>query len=305
MAVPASVVITSDETPVPVRPRRSRVASRHRARFWVCSAIVLAYVLAAIFGPMLTHFNASLNNVTESLVPPLGHKGQSGFQLLGTDWLGRDMFEEMLQGARTSILIGATTVGIAAVVGTLVGIVAGVRGGVIDGILMRLADVQLAFPSIVMAMLIVGVLGVSILNVVLSLSLASWVVFARVARAEAVRVRALPFVDASRLLGGGTIHIMRSAVLPACVAPVGVYMTVQFAFVVVSEAALSFLGVGVPLSDASWGTTIAGGEQYLATAWWIATFPGLALAILVTCISIIGAELRREIGRESPTQTVR
>jgi len=295
MATELVLATAQQERPAPRRVSAGVLHEGRPMRFWVSSAVVLAYVLAAIFGPLFTHFDASLNNVTQALIPPFGHKGDSGFQVLGTDWLGRDLFQEMLQGARTSMLVGALTVVTSAVVGTVIGVVAGVRGGLLDGFLMRLADVQLTFPSIVMAMLIVGVLGVSVLNVVLSLSLASWVVFARIARAEAVRVRSLPFVDASRLLGGGTVHVMRSAVLPACIGPVGVYMTVQFAYVVVSEAALSFLGVGVPLSDASWGTTINGGEAYLGSAWWIATLPGIALAVLVTCISIVGAELRRDI----------
>lgn len=264
--------------------------------FWISVSVVALYALAAIIGPLITHYDPIATNIGQSFVTPFGHSGHSGFQLLGTDQLGRDLFDEIISGARTSLLIGVVTIAVSVVAGAAIGIVAGVKGGVIDGLLMRIADVQLAFPSIVMALLIVGALGPSVLNVIVSLSLASWVVFARIARAEAVRVRGLPYVDASRLLGAKTFHIMRSAVLPACIRPLSVYMTVQFAFVVVAEASLSFLGVGVPADVPSWGSTIAGGENYLSSAWWITTFPGIVLAILVTALSILGARLGRREG---------
>jgi peptide/nickel transport system permease protein len=274
------------------RPKKRR---RVRVRFVVASVIVAAYVLVAIFGPMFTHFNSNQTNILDRLLPPGGHGLVPGSHLLGTDQLGRDMLGELIQGARISLVIGVATIALSLVLGTVIGLVAGYLGSWVDGVLMRLADVQLAFPSIILAIFIAAALGSSVLNVVIALSLASWVIFARISRAEALSTRNRAYVEASRLLGAGKVRIMRKTILPIALRPLIIYATVQFGFVIVSEAALSFLGVGVPASDASWGTTIANGESYLGSAWWISTLPGIALAVLVVCMSIIGDDLNERL----------
>jgi len=259
---------------------------RVRVRFVVASVIVALYVLVAIFGPFFTHFSMNRTDIVDRLMPP----GTAG-HLLGTDELGRDMVGEMIQGARISLTIGIASIAISLTAGTIVGLAAGYFGSLTDGLLMRLADVQLAFPSIVLAIFISAALGSSVLNVVIALSLASWVIFARIGRAESLSTKNRAYVEASRLLGAGTSRIIGRSILPTALRPLTIYATVQFGFVIVAEASLSFLGVGLPASDASWGTTISDGENYLSQAWWVSALPGIALALLVVCMSIIGDDL--------------
>ena len=273
-------------------PARVRSSWRVRPRLAVAALIVALYVLVAAFGPFFTHFNAIHTDVLARLLPP----GGQGAHWLGTDWLGRDMLAEIIQGARISLVIGVATIALSLIFGTVIGVVAGYFGGWADGTLMRLADIQLAFPSIIMAIFVAAALGSSVLNVIIALTLASWVIFARIARAETLATKHRAYVEASRLLGAGGIRIMGRAILPSALRTLSIYATVQFGFVIVSEAALSFLGVGVPADDASWGTTIAGGEPYLASAWWISTLPGVALALLVVSMSVIGDELNERLG---------
>ena len=270
---------------------RWRLAKRYNIRMYIASGIIAAYVLLAIFGPMITRFSPLDVNITGTLVPPLRRVPGHGTAVLGTDALGRDILAEVISGARISLVIGFVTVSIALIWGAVAGVIAGYVSGWADSVIMRLVDVQLAFPSVILAILIAGALGASAVNVIVALTLASWVVFARIARGITLATRSQPYVEASRLLGANTWHIMRRAILPSCSSSLVIFATVQLGFVIVAEAALSFLGVGIPPSQASWGSTIADGREYLQTAWWISTVPGLALAILVVCISTVGDEL--------------
>jgi peptide/nickel transport system permease protein len=271
--------------------RRWAGGQRVRLRLYVALAIIALYTGIAAFGPMVSGFNFNSTDVVDRLLPPLGHAISGRIVLLGTDPLGRSLAGELVQGARISLLVGGVTVAIAVLLGTSVGVTAGYFGGWIDGLLMRLVDVQFAFPSILLAILIAGSLGQSVVNVIISLTLASWVVFARIVRGETIATRNSPYVEASRVLGARAPHIIRHAILPASFTPVAIYATVQLGFVIVAEASLSFLGVGLPPTDVSWGTTIASGQDYLGQAWWVSTIPGIALAILVLCIGIVGDEL--------------
>jgi peptide/nickel transport system permease protein len=271
-----------------------RQAAPHRPRPWrlyVSVGVILIYALVAVVGPVITGFNYSSTDVLSRLIAPLGHTSSGHLALLGTDPLGRSLAQEVIQGARISLLVGSLTVAIAVLLGTAVGVLAGFHGGWFEAVAMRLVDVQFAFPSILLAILIAGSLGRSIVNIILSLTLASWVVFARIARGETIATRNSAYVEASRVLGAGSWHIIRRAILPAAFAPVAIYATVQLGFVIVAEASLSFLGVGLPPTEVSWGTTIAGGQDYLAQAWWVSTVPGVVLAVLVLCIGMLGDEL--------------
>ena len=274
-------------------PAEKMMESRplRNARLYISLGVVILYALVAAFGPLVTRFDYSTTDVLSRLTPPVGHTFEGHLALLGTDPLGRSLAEEVIQGARISLLVGGVTVVVAVLLGTLVGVVAGFYGGWRDAVLMRIVDVQFAFPSILLAILVAGSLGQSVVNVIISLTLASWVVFARIVRGETIATRNAPYVEASRVLGARASHIVRRAILPASLTPVAIYATVQLGFVIVAEASLSFLGVGLPPSDVSWGTTIAGGQNYLAQAWWVSTIPGVALAILVLCIGIAGDEL--------------
>nr|WP_255616664.1 ABC transporter permease [Microvirga puerhi] len=197
-----------------------------------------------------------------------------------------------MAGTRVSLIVGASTLLIAGIVGGILGLLAGYFGGWLDTALMRIADIQLAFPSILLAILLVSVLGQGILNVIIVLSISNWVIFARVIRSQVLGLKSLEYVEAARTLGASHFHIIFRTLLPGCIAPMLVIASVEFGYVVLAEAALSFLGVGAPFGTPSLGSTISTGTQYLASAWWISTIPGLLLLVLVLATGVLGDALR-------------
>ncbi|SCL27749.1 ABC transporter permease [Micromonospora inyonensis] len=281
---PAAAEATPTGTPPPAR--------RRRLRLWIPLGVIAAYLVAGVFGPMVARYDPIATSVTDRLLPPGSRLADGGLALLGTDQVGRDLLAQIMQGARVSMLVGAATLLIAGTIGSALGVLCGYRGGVVDTVVMRLADIQLAFPSILLAVFVAGVLGASVTNVVLTLSITTWPVFARVARAQTLATRSRDFANAARTLGAGPWHVVRHCVLPAVLSPVLVVATVQLGFVIVAEASLSFLSLGIPPGTPSWGTTIANGRDHLAGAWWIATLPGLVLALFVVCAGVLGDELR-------------
>jgi peptide/nickel transport system permease protein len=254
--------------------------------------VIAAYLVAGVIGPLIARYDPIATSVTDRLLPPGSRMSDGGLALLGTDQVGRDLLPQIMQGARISLLVGAATLLLAGTVGAAIGILCGYLGGVVDATVMRLADIQLAFPSILLAVFVAGVLGSSVTNVVLTLSITTWPIFARVARAQTMATRSRDFANAARTLGAGPWHVVRHCVLPAVAGPLLVIATVQLGFVIVAEASLSFLSLGIPAGTPSWGTTIANGRDYLASAWWIATLPGLVLAVFVVCVGVLGDELR-------------
>jgi len=259
---------------------------------WIPLIICAVYVLAAVFGPVLLGFDPVATSPRNRLLPPMSVLSDGSLALLGTDSVGRDLFAQLLAGARISLVVGATTLLLASVIGLVLGTIAGYAGGWADALIMRIADIQLGFPSILLAVLVAAVLGPSLTNVVLVLAVTRWVVFARVARAQTLAVKSRTFVDASRTLGASNLHIIVNCILPALVAPVLVVATVQFGLVIVAEASLSFLGLGLPVGIPTWGGTISAGRNYLGNAWWISTMPGLALSLLVVSVGVLGDTLR-------------
>ncbi|WKU05838.1 ABC transporter permease [Micromonospora sp. HUAS LYJ1] len=274
-------------SPPAAPPRR-----RRRLRLWLPLGVIAAYLVAGLIGPLIARYDPIATSVADRLLPPGSRMSDGGLALLGTDQVGRDLLPQIMQGARISLLVGAATLLLAGTVGAAIGILCGYLGGVVDAILMRLADIQLAFPSILLAVFVAGVLGSSVTNVVLTLSITTWPIFARVARAQTMATRSRDFANAARTLGAGPWHVVRHCVLPAVASPLLVIATVQLGFVIVAEASLSFLSLGIPAGTPSWGTTIANGRDYLASAWWIATLPGLVLAVFVVCVGVLGDELR-------------
>lgn len=255
-------------------------------------AVLVLFLLAATIGPVLHPYGGVLTSVRDRLLPPLAHTSTGGIALLGTDQLGRDLLAEVLAGSRVSLIVAASTIVLGGIAGLVLGMLAGYFGGWLDTVISRLGDIQLAFPSIMLAILLAGVLGPSLLNVVITLAVTRWVVFARVVRASAISVRHREFVDSARVLGASHLRILVRYILPSCLGPLFVVATVQVGLMTVAEASLSFLGLGVPVAQASWGSTIANGRDYIATAWWIATMPGLALAVVVVAIGILGDVFR-------------
>ncbi|MEV0729702.1 ABC transporter permease [Polymorphospora sp. NPDC050346] len=285
---PVDVDKSGDDGPPAGTPRRRR----RRLRLWIPIGVIVAYVVAGVIGPVIARYDPIATSVTDRLLPPGSRLADGSLALLGTDQVGRDLLPQIMQGARVSIMVGAATLLLAGIVGAAIGILCGYLGGIVDAILMRLADIQLAFPSILLAVFVAAVLGSSVTNVVLTLSITTWPIFARVARAQTMATKSRDFANAARTLGAGAWHVVRHCVLPAVASPLLVIATVQLGFVIVAEASLSFLSLGIPPGTPSWGTTIANGRDYLASAWWIATIPGLVLAAFVVCVGVLGDELR-------------
>lgn len=273
------------------RSRRS-LRSALPVRAWIACGVLALFVFGAVFGPMIRPFNSVATHLQDRLMPPGSILSDGSFSLLGTDQLGRDMLAEILAGSRVSLIVGLAVVLIAGFIGLILGLLAGYFGGPLDTVISRFGDIQLAFPSILLAILLAGVLGPGLANIIIALAVTRWVIFARVVRASAISVRAQDFVDSGRLIGARNGRIMLSYILPSCWQPLFVTATMQVGLAMVAEAALSFLGLGVPVSVASWGSTISNGQDYLSSAWWISTEPGIALAIVVVCIGVLGDSFR-------------
>jgi len=216
----------------------------------------------------------------------------TGRHWLGTDALGRDVLVRLIYGARISLLVGFVSVAIAAPIGILFGLVAGYVGGAVDHALMGMVDVQLAIPTILLAISVVTVLGPGVVNVIASLSIAGWPTYARLVRSETVVAIHRDYVEAARAVGAGHPRIVLRHVLPNVLTPALVFATFALADMIVLEATLSFLGLGVPARVVTWGSMLNDGRQYLATAWWIGLFPGLAIFLTVLGINLIGDALR-------------
>lgn len=261
-------------------------------RVWVGIGVLAVFVLAALLGPLLRPYDPVATHLADRLLAPGSRTAGGSIAWLGTDQVGRDLLGNLLAGARITLLVAGATVVVGGAVGLVVGLVSGYFGGPLDTILSRVGDVQLAFPSILLAILLAGVLGPSITNIVITLAITRWVIFARIVRASAMSTRRLEYVDSARVLGCGHIRILVRHVLPSCWQPLLVAATVQVGLVMVAEASLSFLGLGVPVDTASWGATVSIGRDYLGSAWWISTVPAAALALVVTAVGVVGDGFR-------------
>jgi peptide/nickel transport system permease protein len=258
----------------------------------LAAALLGLFGLTAVFGPLLAPYDSVATRVADRLLPPFSTAADGTFALLGTDQNGRDVLAQVIAGSRVSLLVGITVVVVGGLVGLVLGLVAGYYGGWLDAIISRVGDMQLAFPSILLAILLAGALGPSLTNVIVALAVTRWVVFARVVRGSALTTRGREFVESARVMGASDTRILVHHILPSCMQPLLVAATVQVGLTMVAEAALSFLGLGVPVDQASWGSTIANGRDYLASAWWIAAVPGIALTLVVICVGVLGDAAR-------------
>ncbi len=251
--------------------------------------IVAGIVISALVAPWLLSWDASAQDLARRL------EGPSAQHLFGLDELGRDILARVLMGARVSLLVGVVVVGVSATVGMAVGAVSGYYGGRIDQVIGRLMDVLMAFPGMLLAIALVAVLGPSLTNVVLALTAIGWVGYARLVRGQVLRAREFDYVVAARALGSGTWRVLVRHVLPVAMPPVLVQATLGMAGAILSEAALSFLGLGVQPPTPSWGTMINGGRAHLLDAPHLTIFPGVCLAIVVLGFNFLGDGLRDAI----------
>jgi peptide/nickel transport system permease protein len=283
--------------PEEVRPRQRewtlfvrRLGRRRTALFG--AVVVLGVVATAAGAAWVSPFDPVEQAIGDRLKPPGWRDAAGRAHVLGTDHLGRDIFARIVYGARPALMVGAAAVAISGVLGMVAGLLAGYFGGRIDDVLMRLADIQLAFPFILLAIAVIGVLGPSLTTIICVIGVSSWVVYARIVRGAALSLREREFVQAAQALGAGDGRILVRHILPNVFTPWLVVATLDMARVIVIESALSFLALGVQPPTPTWGGMLADGRVYISTAWWLATFPGLAILVTVLGINLFGDGLR-------------
>jgi peptide/nickel transport system permease protein len=266
-----------------------------RARWPIAALLILAIVgFAAVAGPSIAPRDPNRQAIMARLKPPLSVDRQGNIDyVLGTDALGQDVLSRLIYGARISVVVGLTAVLIGGFLGTVLGLLAGYFGGWIDDVIMRIADIQLAFPFVLLAIMFLIVLGPGVWNLILILGIGQWVTYARIARGQTIAQREKEYVDAARALGARTSTILFQTILPNILAPLTVIASFNVASVILSEAALSFLGLGVPPTVPTWGGMLAESrDQLLAGRWWLAIFPGVAIMATVLSFNILGDWLR-------------
>ena len=248
--------------------------------------IVIAAIAVATLAPALAPGDPIKNSLLDRLTPP------NAQHLLGTDTLGRDVASRLLYGARVSLIVGLSAVLLAGALGIALGLLSGWYRGWVDDLVMRVGDVQLAFPVLVLAVAVLAVLGGSLANLIIVLGLTSWITYARIVRGEVLTLRERDFVAAARALGARDAWILRRHLLPNVLPPITVVATFSVARTIIAEASLSFLGLGIPAPQPSWGAMLDEGRNYITTGWWLALFPGLAILVLVLGINLVGDWLR-------------
>ncbi|MBS7699104.1 MULTISPECIES: ABC transporter permease [unclassified Chelatococcus] len=254
--------------------------------------IVLLFVLLAISAPFIAPHDPYETDLFRRLQPPAWMEGGEWSFILGCDGLGRDILSRIIYGARVSITIGLAVVMIATVIGIILGLAAGYLRGWVDILISRIIDILLGFPYLIFAIALMAMMGPGLQNIILALVLKEWVVPARVVRGEVLAAREMEYVEAARAVGAPRRYIMFREILPNILSPVIVVSTIRMAHVIILEASLSFLGIGVQPPTASWGSMVADGRAFVLDAWWVSTFPGLAILALVLSINIASQGLR-------------
>lgn len=282
------------EASAPVPQIRARRRLLRDVQLWVCIALAVALITVALVPQWFSPYDPNAISLSDILKPP------SDAHWFGTDQLGRDLLSRVIWGSQISLYVAFCAVLIAGVFGSLFGIAAGYLGGWVDAVAMRIADIQLALPAVILALVLVGAIGFSVFNLVIVLSLANWARFARVTRAEALSLRSRDFVLLAKLAGASRFRVMFAHIVPNVINTFIVLATLDIGTIIILEATLSFLGLGVQPPTPSWGAMIADGRGYLETAWWICGIPGMVLMVTVLLANQLGDALR---DRLSPTMS--
>lgn len=243
-------------------------------------------ILAAVFAPLVATYNPASQDLTQRLSAP------SSAHILGTDDLGRDMFSRIIYGARVSISVGFFAVLLTVIIGSIIGMLSGYFGGVIDSVLMRFTDIMLCFPTFFLILLAIAFLEPGIYTVMIVIGITSWTGLARIVRAEVLSVREREFIWASRMLAVGNLRIFFRHILPNVLSPIIVYSAIGIGSAILTESALSFLGLGVQPPASSWGQILMQGKDYIYVAWWLSLFPGLMILFTVLSFNLLGESLR-------------
>ena len=290
--------VSSSVAAAPGRPALARRGGlRARAllknRIGLVGAVIIALeILVALLAPVLSPHDPIDQDITRRLTPPGWVANGTWRHPLGTDQLGRDILSRIIYGSRVSLLVGFLSVAISLPLGVIIGLVAGYFGGRLDDLMMRIADTQLAFPFILLAITIVGVLGPTPRNVILILGIGGWVVYARITRGQVLSLKEKDFVEAGRGLGLSHVRMLLRHIFPNTLTPIIVVATFAVAQMILLESSLSFLGLGIQPPTPSWGGMLNEGRNYITLAWWLSTFPGAAIMMTVLGINFVGDWLR-------------
>jgi peptide/nickel transport system permease protein len=272
--------------------RRSSARKRRRQLPWFAIIVLSIVVLLAVFAPLLANHEPNVVNLTDRITPPMWADGGNPDYWLGTDRLGRDIASRLMYGARNSLIVGLVGIIVGGTIGLVVGIIAGYKGGFIGTVLMRFVDGFLALPLLLIAMVMAIGLGQGIDTLILAVSLILWSRFARLIRGEVLELLSQEYLLQARVSGVSSMRIMRVHILPNVANTFIVLLTLNLAWVILVEASLSFLGAGIPPPEASWGGMIADGRDNMANGWWISVFPGIALALTILAVNLLGDWLR-------------
>lgn len=261
-------------------------------KIWIGGAILLLLFISGVAAPLLAPHDPQAQTLEDRLRPPRWSSDGSPAYLLGTDNLGRDILSRIIYGSRISLLVGAATVILAGLIGCTLGAMAGYFGDAIDEVISKITEIFLAFPFLLIAIAMMAFLGQGVFNLILALMLSRWVQYCRVVRGEVLSLRERDFVTAAKALGGKDFYILLRHVVPNTVASITVIATFAMAIVIISEASLSFLGLGVPAHVPTWGSMLSEGRSYINRAPWLTIFPGMAIFITVFGINLLGDGLR-------------
>ncbi len=255
-------------------------------------ALIAALLFMALAAPLLAPHDPTAQDLRARLKPPAWSAKGSWNHLLGTDHLGRDVLSRVIYGSRVSLLVGTVVVLIAGTFGVLMGLFAGYRGGRTDSLIMRWIDTQVAFPGLLLALIILAVIGPSMATVIMVLSLNGWMVYGRMIRSAVLSVRQTPYVEAAEIIGCSSHRVIFRHILPNLTSPLLTLAILEFARIVLAEAALSFLGLGIQPPATSWGLDVAAGKDYIFSAWWLVTMPGIAISITVLAVNLVASWMR-------------
>jgi peptide/nickel transport system permease protein len=272
--------------------RKKRWLSGRRQLPLFSGIVLAALVFTAVFAAYLAPHSPTAGDITQKSIPPVWMERGSWDHPLGTDRFGRDVLSRIIYGSRISLIVSLIAIGVAGTVGTAVGLISGYRGGITDAALMRLTDIGLSLPTILIAVVLVAVSEPSFRNVILVIALLLWPRFARQIRGETLAIKEQDFVALAVVAGRSSAWIISHHIFPNVVPTLLVICTLQVGYVILLEGSLSFLGVGVPPPNPAWGLMIADGRGFLATAWWISLFPGLAMLLTVLAVNLMGDWLR-------------